>query len=112
MNFALKSTFLKITALVLVVLCFVRPSAFWQIEPLFEDFTSSSHGGVPSSLAPLQSEMAFSRDTTFDALLKQELDTCKMSCFIIGTEVLSFLLGFIFLKIKYIHHTKMFRLLI
>ena len=112
MFFAEKNIFLKILALILLVLCLVRPSVLMQIETPFEDFTSSSQREAPSSLAAIEVQMAFSRDTTFDALLKQELSTYKMCFHIIIAGLLSFLLVSVFSKIKYIHHTKMFRLLI
>jgi len=105
----------KTIALTIALFFFASLSSVLSTEPLFEGLNLAENGDsskAPSSLSSLPKELAFSRDTTFDALLKQELDTAKMCFSLISTAILSVFMFLFFSKIKYIHHTKMFRLLI
>ena len=115
MQFASQIKAFKIIALIMVVFFFASLSSVLSTEPVFQNFNLAENGEsskAPSSLSTLPKEMAFSRDTTFDALLKQELDTAKMCFSLISTAILSVLISLFFSKRKYIHYTKMFRLLI
>ncbi len=115
MKFAPSNAFFKTIAVFVAVLCIISLSNVFQTEPLFEVFNPISEGessNSASSLSALCEKMFYSRDTTFEALLRQELDTITMCCCVVSIVFLLFLILLVSLKEKYIHPTKTLRMLI